>query len=93
VFRGGDAVSGWLFEGLRILGLGFSGIAFVGVPIAVLWAGTGWMLGRAQEDMRQTQEWRRRTDALETYQAAAPQDSPGTGGIGGVGGGGQSVVR
>ena len=36
VFRGGDAVSSWLFEGLRMLGLGFSGIAFVSVPIALL---------------------------------------------------------
>jgi AAA family ATP:ADP antiporter len=93
VFRGGDAVSGWLFEGLRILGLGFSGIAFVGVPIALLWAGTGWMLGRTQEDMRKTQEWRRRTDAPETDQAAAPQNSAGTGGMGSVGGDGQPVVR
>jgi AAA family ATP:ADP antiporter len=92
VFRAGDAVSGWLFEGLRILGLGFAGIAFVGVPIALLWAGTGWMLGRAQEDLRKTQEWRRRTDAPETYQPAAPQDSAGIG-LGRVDGGGQPVVR
>jgi len=93
VFRGGDAVSGWLFEGLRILGLGFSGIAFVGVPIALLWAGTGWMLGRTQEEMRKTQEWRRRTDAPETDQAAAPLNSAGTGGMGGVAGNGQPIVR
>jgi AAA family ATP:ADP antiporter len=93
VFRGGDAVSGWLFEGLRILGLGFSAIAFVGVPIALLWAGTGWMLGRTQEDMRKTQEWRRRTDAPETDQAAAPQNSAGTGGMGSVDGDGEPVVR
>ncbi len=93
VFRGGDAVSGWLFEGLRILGLGFSGIAFVGVPIALLWAGTGWMLGRTQEEMRKTQEWRRRTDAPETDQAAAPRNSAGPGGIGRVDGGGQPDAR
>ena len=93
VFRSGDAVGGWMFEGLRILGLGFSGIAFVGVPIALLWAGTGWMLGRSQEDMRKTQEWRRRTDAPETDQAVAPQNSAGTGGMGSVGGDGRPVVR
>ena len=93
VFRAGDAVSGWLFEGLRILGLGFAGIAFVGVPIALLWAGTGWMLGRAQEDMRKKQDWRRRNDAPETYQPAAPQDSASTGGMGRVDGNRQPVIR
>ncbi len=93
VFRGGDAVSGWLFEGLRILGLGFAGIAFVGVPIALIWAGTGWMLGRAQEDMRKTQDWRRRTDAPETDHTSAPRNSAGTGGMGSVGGDGQPVIR
>jgi len=93
VFRAGDAVSGWLFEGLRILGLGFSGIAFVGMPIALLWAGTGWMLGRAQEDTRKRQDWRRRNDAPETYQPAAPQDSASTGGMGRVDGDGQPVIR
>ncbi len=93
VFRGGDAVSGWLFEGLRILGLGFSGIAFVGVPIALLWAGTGWMLGRNQDEMRKTQEWRTRRNAPETNQPAAPLDSTGAGGMGRVDGDGQPVVR
>src|SRR5882672_5670019 len=73
VFRAGDAVSGWLFEGLRILGLGFAGIAFVGVPIALLWAGTGWMLGRSQDELRNRNEALRRTDAPERDQATAPQ--------------------
>jgi ATP:ADP antiporter, AAA family len=93
VFRGGDAVGGWMFEGLRVLGLGFSGIAFVGVPIALLWAGTGWMLGRTQEDMRKKLEWRRRSDAPESDQATAPQDFAGPGGIGRVDGGGQPDAR
>jgi len=93
VFRGGDAVGGWMFEGLRVLGLGFSGIAFVGVPIALLWAGTGWMLGRTQEDMRKKLEWRRRSDAPESDQAAAPQDPAGPGGIGRVDGGGHPDIR
>jgi AAA family ATP:ADP antiporter len=93
VFRGGDAVSGWLFEGLRILGLGFSGIAFVGMPIALLWAGTGWMLGRTQEEMRKRQEWRRRTDAPQTDQTVAPPDPAGTGGMERVDGSGQPILR
>ena len=93
VFRGGDAVSGWLFEGLRILGLGFSGIAFVGMPIALLWAGTGWMLGRTQEEMRKRQEWRRRTDAPQTDETVAPPGTAGAGGVERVDGSGQTLVR
>ncbi len=72
VFRGGDAASGWLFEGLRMLGLGFSGIAFVGVPIALLWAGTGWMLGRSQEDMRARNAAIRRPDDQLFQSSATP---------------------
>ncbi len=52
IFRGGDAVSSWLFEGLRILGLGFTAISLVGVPIAALWATTGYLIGRRQEQLR-----------------------------------------
>ena len=79
VFRGGDAVSGWLFEGLRILGLGFAGIAFVSVPIALLWAGTGWMLGRTQDEMRTRNEAIRRPDEQTTQSGATP-GAAGTGG-------------
>lgn len=52
VYRGGDAISGWLFEGLRMLGMGFSGIAFAAVPIAALWAVTGYLLGRRQDELK-----------------------------------------
>ncbi|MBC8006765.1 MAG: MFS transporter [Prolixibacteraceae bacterium] len=73
VFRGGDAASGWLFEGLRMIGLGFAGIAFVGVPIGLLWAGTGWWLGRNQEDLRNRGDARRGTDESQSTQThAAP---------------------
>jgi len=59
----------------------------------LLWAGTGWMLGRTQEDMRKKLEWRRKSDAPESDQATAPQDSAGPGGIGRVDGGGQPDAR
>lgn len=49
VYRGGDALSGWLFAGLKGLGLGLSGIALVAVPVAALWALTAWRLGRWSE--------------------------------------------
>jgi ATP:ADP antiporter, AAA family len=52
VVRGGDAVSGWLFEGLRMLGANLSAISFVAVPIAVLWASTAYLLGQRQEQLR-----------------------------------------
>ena len=54
VVRGGDAVSGWLFEGLRLLGAGLSGISFIAAPIAVLWAMTAYLIGQRQEQLRAT---------------------------------------
>jgi ATP:ADP antiporter, AAA family len=92
VFRGGDAVSGWLFEGLRMIGLGFAGIAFAAMPIALLWAGTGWWLGRNQDDLRNKSERRRRTDDPSAQTTAAPAHA-GTRRVGDIGNDGAPVVR
>jgi AAA family ATP:ADP antiporter len=92
VFRGGDAASGWLFEGLRVLGLGFAGIAFVGVPIALLWAGTGWMLGRSQDEMRARNAAIRRPDEIPGQSGATPI-AAGAGSDRDIGSDGSPVVR
>lgn len=49
VYRGGDAIAGWLYTGLSTLGLGISGISVAAVPLAVLWAGIGYRLGRSRQ--------------------------------------------
>jgi AAA family ATP:ADP antiporter len=49
VYRGGDAVSAWAYTGLGALGLSFSSIAFVAVPLALAWAAVGYCLGRRRE--------------------------------------------
>lgn len=49
VFRGADAVSGWLFTFLRGAGLELAAISLLTVPIAVLWMLLAVLLGRAQE--------------------------------------------
>lgn len=48
VFRGSDALSGWLADALRGFGLGGGALALAGIPAALagLWA--GWRIGRAQ---------------------------------------------
>ncbi len=53
VYRGGDAVSAWAYAGLGALGLGLSAIAFVAVPLAGIWAGIAYVLGRKREAMAQ----------------------------------------
>ena len=76
VFRGGDAISGWLFEGLRLVGLGFAGVAFAAVPIAMLWASTGWMLGRSQEEKRARLEYLRRKHETASEKSASEKPGP-----------------
>jgi AAA family ATP:ADP antiporter len=50
VYRGGDALASQAYAGLsRVLGLG--GLAFVTVPLAVLWAFFGYYLGRKQKQL------------------------------------------
>jgi AAA family ATP:ADP antiporter len=48
VYRSGDAVGGWAFAGLKALGLGLAGIAWVAVPLAALWIALSVALGRRQ---------------------------------------------
>ena len=51
IYRGGDAVSAWFFGGLRAVGLGLAGIAFIGVPLALIWAWVSFKLGNENEKM------------------------------------------
>jgi AAA family ATP:ADP antiporter len=46
VYRGGDAVSGWLFNALRSAGLGAGAIAWAAVPVAAAWLAIAFWLGR-----------------------------------------------
>lgn len=55
VYRGGDAISAWIYTGLRSLGLGLSGIAWIAVPLAFLWALLAYRLGHEQTGIAQQQ--------------------------------------
>ncbi len=51
VFRGGDAASGWLINGLaRSLGVSASVVAAVALPFAFAWLALSLLLGREQAD-------------------------------------------
>jgi AAA family ATP:ADP antiporter len=49
VFRGGDALSGWLFNLLRAAGIELAAIAAGTVPVAIGWMALALLLGRAHE--------------------------------------------
>jgi AAA family ATP:ADP antiporter len=49
VYRGSDALYGWVFDSLQGLGLKLGGIALVAVPVAAGWLVLSAVLGRAQE--------------------------------------------
>ncbi len=48
VYRGGDALSAWVKRALDLLGEHPALAMFIGAGIALVWAGTGFALGRAQ---------------------------------------------
>lgn len=54
VYRGGDAASGWAFAGLKGLGFSLSAISFIAIPIALVWALNGYLLGRRQRRIEQS---------------------------------------
>jgi len=51
VYRGGDAVSAWVYTAMRGLGLELAGIALLSVPLALGWAGLAWRLGVRQNEL------------------------------------------
>ena len=51
VYRGGDAVSSWLYAGLKAAGLNLAAIAFIAVPLAGIWAWISFQLGRRQTEL------------------------------------------
>jgi len=51
VYRGGDALAGWLFAGLKSVGLGIGGIAILAVPLALVWGALGLWLGKQNEEI------------------------------------------
>ena len=48
VYRGGDALGALGFKLLGVLGIGTVGTALVTVPLALIWGGVGFFLGRRQ---------------------------------------------
>ena len=49
VYRGSDALYGWVFDSLQALGLKLGGIALVALPVAAVWLILSMTLGRVQE--------------------------------------------
>jgi AAA family ATP:ADP antiporter len=55
VYRGGDAASSWVYAGMRSLGLSLSTIAWIAIPLSLLWAWVAFRLGRRQTAMAEQQ--------------------------------------
>jgi ATP:ADP antiporter, AAA family len=52
VSRGGDATTGWIVSGVQVLGVTAGQMAWVLVPLALLWGWVGWFLARQEEKMK-----------------------------------------
>ncbi len=55
IYRGSDALYGWVFDSLQYLGLKLGGIALVAAPVAAIWLTLSLVLGRGQERRAQEQ--------------------------------------
>ncbi len=51
IYRGGDAVSAWVYAGMLAIGLSGAGIALAATPLACLWAWISFRLGNSQEQI------------------------------------------
>lgn len=48
IYRGGDALVGWVFAGFVAIGWGLGAIAFLAIPVSFLWSFIGYQLGKQQ---------------------------------------------
>ncbi len=49
VHRGGDTLASWLFKSIQSQGVGIANMAWMAVPIAAVWGGCSYALGREAE--------------------------------------------
>jgi AAA family ATP:ADP antiporter len=56
VYRLGDQVGAWSSGTVGFLNLGVTGLAWVALPLSLVWVANGWWLGRRQETMAAAQE-------------------------------------
>ena len=52
IYRGGDAMSGWLSSFLKGAGVGLASVATLAIPLALGAALVGWYLGKKQEKLK-----------------------------------------
>lgn len=52
VLRGGDAMTGWIVNGVKMLGVTAGQMVWVLIPLALLWGWVGWFLARQEEKLR-----------------------------------------
>ncbi len=58
VYRGGDAIAAGLSGVLRSAGFSIANIAFMAVPLALIWAGASLWLGQKHDEMTKPSEVR-----------------------------------
>ena len=49
VYRGGDAVSSWIYAGMKSMGLSLANIALIAVPLSLIWAWVAFRMGKWQQ--------------------------------------------
>jgi ATP:ADP antiporter, AAA family len=52
VHRTGDTASIWLFDGLKRAGMSISTMTWLAVPVALIWLGVSWYLGKTASKMQ-----------------------------------------
>lgn len=60
ISRGGDAATGWAVNGVKAFGATTTQLAWILVPITLLWGWLGWSLARREEKLRMTEQSLRR---------------------------------
>lgn len=56
VYRGSDVTASWMFKGLMTLGLSVGAVAWLYLPVLLIWALGAWRLGRHYEALRDQAE-------------------------------------
>ena len=56
VYRGGDALSSWVYAGMKSMGLSVANIALIAVPLSLVWAWVAYRMGKWQQKINDTEK-------------------------------------
>ena len=73
VYRGSDVTASWVFKGTMMAGLSLSQVAWIYLPLMVIWAVGAWHLGKAYVNLKMSLDNMEKTQFVQSDPGVVPR--------------------